>query len=422
MGEDRRVVNGATPERKPLLRAAFFVLFLCFALNMLGRGVADSYIVFLLPLSAEFGWSRAQVSSVYSVYLVVTGLAGPMTGVLFDRWGPRVVYPLGVLSLGVGSFLASRLSHLWQFYLCVGVLGGVAVSALGMIPASSLIRRWYRGNVTTAIAIAYAGMGSGALVMAPLAQHLIATIGWRETYRWIGTALLVLLPFVAMLPWKRLAAGHPGIMARPAGAAAAPAKPRRWASVLRSREYWALVQVFFFTAVAMHNVIVQIVAYLVDAGFPPLEAATAFGMQGLLSVIGMIGAGWLSDRIGYRATATASFVLTFTGVVLLSLLAFVPAHPALYGFVLVFGLSQGARGPIVSSLASRIFPGPGFATIFGTIFMWMSIGSGLGSLASGLLHDRTGGYVASFTLSLVCIVLAALPFWTTRVLRLEART
>ena len=64
---------------------------------------------------------------------------------------------------------------------------------------------------------------------------------------------------------------------------------------------------------------------------------------------------------------------------------------------------------------------PRFATIFGTIFMWMSIGSGLGSLASGLLHDWTGGYVASFTLSLACIVLAALPFWTTRVLHLDAQ-
>ena len=421
MGADRRVVTRPPSGKKPLLGAAFFVLFLCFALNMLGRGVADSYIVFLLPLSGEFGWSRAQVSSVYSVYLVVTGLAGPMTGVLFDRWGPRVVYPLGVLSLGVGCFLASRLSQLWQFYLCIGVLGGIAVSALGMIPASSLIRRWYSGNVTTAIAIAYAGMGSGALVMAPLAQHLIASQGWRETWRWMGMVLLAVLPLVALLPWKRLAAGHPDIVPRPAGHAGKAPQPRRWGSVLRSREYWALVQVFFFTALAMHNVIVQIVAYLVDVGFRPLEAATAFGLQGLLSVVGMISAGWLSDRIGYRATATTSFAFTFAGVVLLAMLALVPVHAALYGFVLVFGLSQGARGPIVSSLASKIFHGPGFATIFGTIFMWMSIGSGLGSLASGLLHDWTGGYVASFTLSLACIVLAALPFWTTRVLRIDAR-
>ncbi len=417
MGEDGRLVSGdAASTTKPLHRAAFFVLILCFAFNMAGRGVADSYIVFLLPLSNEFGWSRAQVSSVYSIYLIVTGLAGPMTGIAFDRWGPRVVYPVGILSLGVGYFIAGGLSHLWQFYLFVGVMGGIAVSALGMIPASSLIRRWFRGNMTTAIAIAYAGMGSGALVMAPLAQYLIASIGWRETYRWLGGGLLALLPLIVLLPWKRLAAGHPDIMTA-TGSYTAAARPKRpWGTVLRSREYWALVQVFFFTAFAMHGVIVQIVAYLVDVGFRPLEAATAFGMQGLLSVMGMIAAGWLSDRVGYRATATTSFVLTFTGVGLLMLLSFAPSHWALYGFVLIFGLSQGARGPIVSSLASKLFPGPGFATIFGTIFACMSIGSGLGSLASGLLHDMTGGYVASFVVSMTSIVLAGAPFWTTNVL------
>jgi MFS family permease len=383
---------------------------------MVGRGIADSYIVFLLPLTAEFGWSRAQVSSVYSVYLVVTGLAGPMTGIAFDRWGPRVVYPMGILALGAGTFLAAGLTRLWQFYLCVGVLGGIAVSALGMIPASSLIRRWFRGNVTTALAIAYAGMGSGALVIAPFAQHLIATVGWREAYRDLGVALLVILPLIVFLPWKRLAAGHPDVMTKTGSHAAAAVAPRRWPETLRSPAYWALVQVFFFTALGMHGIIVQIVAYLVDIGFKPIEAATAFGTQGLLSVIGMIAAGWLADRIGYRATATLSFALTFTGVALLTLLSFVPSQWVLFAFVLFFGMSQGARGPIVSSLASRIFPGPGFATIFGTIFMCMSIGSGLGSLASGLLHDWTGGYRASFVVSMVSIGLAAMPFWASAAL------
>ncbi|HET9651127.1 MAG TPA: hypothetical protein VFP36_03000, partial [Usitatibacter sp.] len=95
---------------------------------------------------------------------------------------------------------------------------------------------------------------------------------------------------------------------------------------------------------------------------------------------------------------------------------FAPSRWALYGFVLVFGLSQGARGPIVSSLAAKLFPGAGFATIFGTIFAWMSVGSGLGSYMSGVLHDATGGYVASFIVSMTCVLFAAAPFWTSKAL------
>jgi hypothetical protein len=42
----------------------------------------------------------------------------------------------------------------------------------------------------------------------------------------------------------------------------------------------------------------------------------------------------------------------------------------------------------------------------------MSVGSGLGALLSGVLHDVTGGYRATFLLAMACVVFAATPFWT----------
>ncbi len=392
---------------------AALVLFVCFAFNMLGRGVGDTFIVFLLPLASEFGWTRAQVSSVYSIYLVVTGLASPITGMLLDRWGARVVYPGGLLLLGAGCLVASHLTSLWQFQACIGVLGGMGVSMLGMVPASTLISRWFRERMSTAIGVAYAGFGSGTLVIVPLTQAFIETHGWREAYRVLGLVVLGLLPLVFLLPWRRLLAGNPEY-ARPA--ASARAEPPGWSlrAVLRSRSYWQLVQVFAFTALAMYTMIAQIVPYLVHTGLTPLQAATAFGFAGLLSVAGMTASGWSADRFGYRATATASFVATFLGIAVLLLISFQPALWLVVPFVLLFGISQGARGPIVASLTARLFKGPGFATIYGTIFACMSMGAALGSWISGLLFDATGGYRASFAFSMACVFVAAAPFWTSR--------
>ncbi len=391
------------------------VLALCFVFNMLGRGLGDSYIVFLLPLGNEFGWSRSEVSSVYSIYLVVVGLSAPATGWMFDRFGPRAVYATGFLSLGAGFFLAGGLTQLWQFQLCVGVLGGIGVSALGMVAASSLIRRWFRRNMSTALAVAYAGFGLGEILIVPLTQYLIGAQGWRETYRILGVTLLVLLPFVALLPWRAFAAGNDDYQAHqrslaPEGTFSALAR------ALRTPGYWLLVQVFVFTALAMYTVVVQMVAYFVDIGFAPLQAASAFGTSGLLSVMGMIATGWFCDRIGYRATATATFVSTFLGIALLLALSYRPSGELLVAFVLVFGIGQGARGPIIASIAARLFPGAGFSTIYGTIFACMSIGSALGSLMSGALHDLTGGYRASFFFSMGCVLLAVMPFWTSKTL------
>lgn len=389
------------------------VLVLCFACNMIGRGVGDTFIVFLLPLSETFGWTRAQVSSVYSIYLVVTGLAAPLTGVMLDRWGPRVVYPAGLVSLGAGCLLAGHLTQLWQFQACIGILNGMGVSMLGMVPASMLISRWFRERMSTAMGIAYAGFGTGTLLIVPLAQYLIEAHGWRDTYRMMGFVLLALLPLLFVVPWRTLAGGAP----RPARREpSALDETRAWPlkSAIATRAYWQLVQVFAFTALAMYAMLAQIVAYLVQVGLTPLEAASAFGTAGLLSVLGMMASGWSSDRFGFRATATASFASTFLGIAFLVLLSFHPARWLVVPFVLLFGLSQGARGPIVASITARLFRGPGFATINGTIFACMSIGGAIGSWMSGVLFDMTGGYRASFALSMACVLIAVAPFWTPR--------
>ncbi len=390
------------------------VLALCFVFNFIGRGVGDTYMVFLLPLGAEFGWHRSQMTSVYSALMVVSGLASPLSGIVFERWGPRVLYAGGLALLGAGYYLAGQARALWQFYLCIGLLGGLGASAIGMVPAAALISRWFNRRMSTAIGLAYAGFGCGALLMVPLAQTLIDSRGWRDAYHLIGGTLLVLLPLSLALPWRRIRAGSaalPPPVARDGTGMPAPLR-----AALGQRRFWLLVQVMFFTAVGMYLIIVQSVAYLVDIGFTPLQAAGAFGSAGMMSVIGVSGAGWLADRYGHKRAATVSFTGTFLGIVVLFGMSFQSTHWLLGAYVLLFGLCQGARGPVVASLSARLFPGPGQAAIYGAIYACMSVGSGLGALLSGVLHDLSGGYRASFVLSMVCVLAAAAPFWTSRIL------
>jgi len=108
--------------------------------------------------------------------------------------------------------------------------------------------------------------------------------------------------------------------------------------------------VFFGTAAAMFSVIVQLVAFFVDAGFSPIAAATAYGMLGMMSALSVMGSGLLSERFGYRQTVTATFVGTAAGMSILFALTFVPSTFLLALFVPAFGLCMGVRGPIVSSV------------------------------------------------------------------------
>jgi MFS family permease len=382
---------------------------------MFGRGLGDTYAVFLLPLEHEFGWSRSQTTGVYSVYLVVHGLTAPLVGMLFDRVGARWVYGVGMASLGSAFFFASRLDSLWQFYVFVGALVGIGVSLNGMVPASALLSRWFRKRLSTAIGITYSSFGIGTLVLVPLAQQLIGALDWRGAYRVLGSALLLLTPFVMFaIPWRRFTMGS---AEQRAGKASGTGQGWTMRAALRSPVYWGLTQVFFFTAAGMFAVLVQLVAFFIDAGFSPLAAASAYGAIGMMSAMSVMGSGFTSDRFGYRQVITVSFIGTATGMVLLLLIALSPLTVFLVLFVPAFGLCMGVRGPIVSSVSARYFSGPRVATIYGGIYASNAIGAACGSFIGGLLHDLTGGYKSGFAFALVCVALASAPFWTVRELR-----
>lgn len=382
---------------------------------MFGRGLGDTYAVFLLPLEREFGWTRSETTGVYSVYLLVHGFTAPLIGLLFDRVGPRWVYGAGTVCLGAAFFFASGLASLWQFYVFVGALVGIGVSLNGMVPASALLSRWFRTRLSTAIGIAYSSFGVGTLVLVPLAQHLVAHFDWRGAYRILGTALLLAAPLVTFaIPWAKFTAGSPEQRRAKAKGAGEGWTLR---AALRSPVYWGLTQVFFFTAAGMFAVLVQLVAFFIDAGFSPLTAATAYGAIGMMSAMSVMGSGFTSDRFGYRRVVTASFVGTATGMVLLLLISLAPLAWLLVLFVPTFGLCMGVRGPIVSSVSTRYFAGPSVATIYGGIYAANAVGAAFGSFTGGLLHDLTGGYKIGFAFALVCVAIASAPFSTVRDLR-----
>jgi predicted MFS family arabinose efflux permease len=339
-----------------------------------------------------------------------------------------VVYLLGVASLGLGYFLAGNLTQLWQFHLCIGVAGGIGISAIGMVPSASLISRWFPNSTSTAIGIAYAGFGAGTLVLVPFAQYLNQAVGWREANHVMGGSLLIALPVVMLLPWRVIRAGYGAREKNNNSPRAVDVSPQQATlthqprssplrTALRHSGFWGLAQAFFFTSVVVYTVLVQMIAYLVSTGFTPIEAASAFGFAGMLSVVGVGSAGRLADVLGPRRTATLTFICTTLGLASLLALSYFPSHWFLMSFVAFFGIAQGARGPIISGLCSKLFPGPGLATIYGVTYACMSVGAALGAMISGLLFDWTGGYQASIIFSMLNVILAVSPFWVYRELR-----
>jgi predicted MFS family arabinose efflux permease len=410
-------VPGEDAPTKPLkpARVALNVLALCFALSVIGRGLGESFTVFLKPISEDFGWDRAEVVSVYSLCALAGGLAAPLIGRLFDHSGPRAVYSLGLLLLGGSFLIAAHAQHLWQFQLSLGLCVGIGIAFIGNVPNSILLGRWFGPRLPTAMAIMYSATGAGILVLLPASQVLIDRIGWRDAYQVFGAVALCLLLPLLVLPWRLFATGSPHV--------AKKTDPdfvdEGWtlASAMRHHAFWALFATFFFTAVAMFAITAQIVAYLIDAGFPPLQAATAWGFSGIALLFGMLGISTLDGIIGRRPSVLFSYGVSIVGIILLWLLQYYPNYWLLTGFVLTFGSMIGSRGPLITATALNIFRGQRVGTIYGTISIGSGLGSGLGSWAGGLIHDWTHGYNALFVFALVNLVLGLIPFLVVPALR-----
>lgn len=383
------------------------VLALCFFFNFVSRGVGDTFLVFLLPLQQEFGWQRIQMTGIYSTLVLVAGLGSPFAGWVFERYGPRVLYASGIGLMALGYLIASHASELWHFHVGVGLFAGLGCGAVGMVPAAALLSWWFPQRLSTAMGIAYSAFGYGTLVMVPMAQALIDAVGWRQTYVTLGLALLAVGVAAFLMPWRAITAAR---REPPASHGGKFGRSPLHSAVTQVR-FWLLVQVMFFTALGMYLVLPQSVAYLIDMGFSPLQSATSVGAASMLSVAGVSTSGWLSDRFTHKKAATVSFVGTALGIGMLIALTYHASHWLLVGYVVLFGVCQGARGPVVASLSALLFAGRGQSTVYGAIYALMSIGTGLGALLSGALHDWTGGYRTGFLLALVCVALAAAPFW-----------
>jgi MFS family permease len=400
-------------------RFALGVAALALLMNALARGMIDAFAVFVLPLSTSFGWTRADISLGYAIYMLSYGLVSPFVGMIFDRLGLRVTWLIGAVTLGLGFGLASQMDSLWQFYVLVGLSSGVGMACLGMVTASALVARWFKRELSTVMSVVYAGMGVGMLAIVPALQWVVGHSGWRTGYLSLAVLMWVFVPLFAwILPMRRMSAGADFIQQLRNTPSSGP-QATEWSvgNVWRHSAFWGLFGVFFFTTACVYAVVPQCVAYLVEHGIAPLTAATAYGLTGTLSVIGMLGMGWLARRIGERRAAAVSYASTILGIASLMVVAVQPHLIWVYGFVLFFGSNQGARGPMVATVAARLFSGRGFSGIYGAMTTGLGVGGAMGSYASGWLHDLTGSYYASFGMAIGLAMCGLLPFMFVRALR-----
>ena len=363
--------------------------------------IGSTFGLFVTPIIAELGWSRAQISLAFSLTMGLVGVGAPFCGYIMDRWGARrVILCCTLMSaalLASGSLLGQRLTWFYLIYFLLGVVG------VGNSPVaySWIIVRWFDRNRGLALGLAATGLGVGSMILPLLVEPVIRNAGWRSGYFVLsGCILLVVVPLVYLLVADNPPAQqHGGQPAHPV----ATDTGCTFLQACKTRTFWLLLACFSALATLVYGCMLHLAPMLTDRGVTSEVAAVAMSIAGGGVIIGRIAAGFLLDRFEPRLVVVGFFFTTMLGGVLL-LDTQVTVAEAMIAAVLI-GMGLGAEGDFLAYLASRYFGLRAFGTIYGVIVSAVPIGGFLGPLLMGLSHDIWGTYQPMLTgLLLLCAV------------------
>jgi len=372
-----------------IVGGAFLVLFTAY-------GSQYAFGVFFRALLEEFGWGRARLSGVFSLYAFLYGALGVAAGRLTDWWGPRAVIAFGGLFLGAGLAGMSQVSALWQPYLLYGVVAAIGMST-AYVPCSATVVKWFVERRGLALGVATSGGSLGTVALPVAVAALVSMLGWRWAYVILGVGALLLLNLVASVMTR----SPETLGVAPDGERLDPraGEPRireiEWPTgrAVRTVAFWMLYGIFAATWIPVFVPLVHLVPFAQDLGISPLLASTVVSALGVAAVFGRVVMGAASDHIGRKSALGLSLALQGA-----AFLGFIPVAglPSLYLATLGFGFSYGAISTLFPAMVSDFFGRREAGSLVGFLFTLCAPMAGVGPVAAGWIYDTTGSYTRAF--------------------------
>ena len=363
--------------------------------------------VFIDPLAEGLGTGRGAISLALTLGIAGNLVAGPVIGLLSDKYGARRMVLFGVIGLTIVVASYSFIQSLLHLYI-LSVLMVLLAAGTGPITYTRIIASWFNKRRGLALGLALIGIGLGGAVLPIVSQSLISEFGWRVAYQYLAAIVLL----VTFLPLFFLLKNHP-----PGARLSTPAKQEEEAEqtdesaegmtvaqAIRTKEFWLLAIGFMIVAAGNSGGLVHLPPLLTDAGLTPERAALYTGVMGVGVTIGRAIGGYLLDL--FHAPYVAVCFLIGPFIAYSFFLAGVSPEWALVP-VLLYGIGMGAEFDVIPFLISRYFGLKNFGVIYGIQISTFSIGTGLGPAIMGFAYDTYGSYGPAIQIAMTLLVVGS---------------
>lgn len=399
------------------LHPAWIVAIVAFLALVGAAGFRAAPSVFMVPIEAELGFSRTDLSIAIGINIVLFGLTAPFAAALMDRFGLKRV-TIGALALvASGAVLGTLATTPAVLWLTWGGLIGIGTGSMAMVFAATVTQRWFVRHRGVVSGVLSAGSATGQLVFLPPTAWLATEVGWREASLVVAGGALIVVPLVAwflhdspqrigMLPYGADPANPPTpphrSLVNPAVLAV-----RALRDAARHRTFWALAIGFAVCGASTNGLIgAHFIPAAHDHGMTQPVAAGLLATVGIFDILGTVLSGWLTDRVNPRILLGVYYAGRGISLVFLPFLLSAEVHPPMWFFIVFYGLDWVATVPPTIALCREVFGDRG-PLVFGWVFASHQLGAGVATILAGIVRDTTGQYtIAWFAAAGLCLVAA----------------
>ncbi len=393
-------------------------------------GTKNSESVYFHALRDAFGRSATYTSAVFSTAGLIGALSAPLLGILLDRWGARVLFPLAGATILFAWWASSYATDLWQMFIFYGIFAGIGHTAISSFSMTATLAPWFPQTRGRMLGLADSGNPIGQAIFAPLAGYLTGQVGWRWAYRIFGLIFAVLIALPNVLLQRRAPepddpshdsrdlsshshdpsrhsreSGNPEPSTHPTTPEeTAHSRPRRQqapalSTSVRDPTMWLLVLTRITGSVGVQLIRVHLVSFFVLAGYTAQQAANTMGAVGLVSLFARPLVGLATDRWGRESVYTVGMSIAAASVLFVLYFGDGTSFWPLAIYVLFAGVTDGISGLIVGAKAADLFPAESLGTVMGFVEMGRGSAIFLGPIIGGIMFDLQGDYIQAFILS-----------------------
>jgi predicted MFS family arabinose efflux permease len=359
-----------------------------------------SFGLYVLPVSKEFGLSRAEMNTGVILLSLGNAVLAPLLGRFLDRFPARPVM-LACAFIAGGAFVTLGMSRSLWLDAAVLVLAIPAVYlGAGSLTSTVLIARWFKANRGRAMALAGMGILVSNMIIPPAVSALIEADGWRRALLITGVALTALLLPTALVARDRPRAGdvEPGATATDA----VVGEPAPLASIVRSAPFWTIALSTSITLGVTQAVILSLAPLARESGLSAPQTSTVLSALGVGGFIGTALLAIVADRVDRIILLSSLIVLigALNAVLLLD-----HSYALLLAVAVALGAATGVVTPTFYALLADRFGAASFGTVRGLTFPILAAWGMIGMRYAGEAYDRSGydlmfqGFIAALAVA-----------------------